>query len=127
VTLGLVIEENGKIVNKFYQLALEYKMVNALNLSWTIVHPINETSPFYNFTEEDFRNAQGEILVFVKAFDDMFSNTVVTRTSYLLDELIIGAKFNPMYHKSEKDNKTILHLNKLNSYTMAELQFNSNK
>jgi inward rectifier potassium channel len=127
VTLGLVVEENGKIVNKFYQLALEYKMVNALNLSWTIVHPINETSPFYNFTEEDFRNAQGEILVFVKAFDDMFSNTVVTRTSYLLDELIIGAKFNPMYHKSEKDNKTILHLNKLNSYTMAELQFNSNK
>jgi inward rectifier potassium channel len=91
------------------------------------VHPINETSPFYNFTEEDFRNAQGEILVFVKAFDDMFSNTVVTRTSYLLDELIIGAKFNAMYHKSEKDNKTILHLNKLNSYSPAELQFNSGK
>lgn len=127
VTLGLMVEENGKIVNKFYQLALEYKTVNALNLSWTIVHPINETSPFYNFTEEDFRNAQGEILVFVKAFDDMFSNTVVTRTSYLLDELIIGAKFNAMYHKSEKDNKTILHLNKLNSYSPAELQFNSGK
>ncbi|HXR84674.1 MAG TPA: ion channel [Hanamia sp.] len=127
VTLGLIIEENGKIVNKFYQLPLEYKMVNALNLSWTIVHPINETSPFYNFTEEDFRNAQGEILVFVKAFDDMFSNTVVSRTSYLLNEIIIGAKFNPMYHKSEKDNKTILHLNKLNSYSPAELQFNSQK
>jgi len=127
VTLGLIIEENGKIVNKFYQLPLEYKMVNALNLSWTIVHPINETSPFYNFTEEDFRNAQGEILVFVKAFDDMFSNTVVSRTSYLLNEIIIGAKFNPMYHKSEKDNKTILHLNKLNSYSSAELQFNSQK
>jgi inward rectifier potassium channel len=127
VTLGLMVEENGKIVNKFYQLALEYKMVNALNLSWTIVHPINETSPFYNFTEDDFRNAQGEILVFVKAFDDMFSNTVVTRTSYLLDEIIIGAKFNPMYHKSEQDNKTILHLNKLNSYTPLELQFNTGK
>lgn len=127
VTLGLIVEENGKIVNKFYQLSLEYKMVNALNLSWTIVHPINETSPFYNFTEEDFRNAQGEILVFVKAFDDMFSNTVVSRTSYLLNEIIIGAKFNPMYHKSEKDNKTILHLNKLNSYSPAELQFNSQK
>lgn len=127
VTLGLIVEENGKTVNKFYQLPLEYKTVNALNLSWTIVHPINETSPFYNFTEEDFKNAQGEILVFVKAFDDMFSNTVVSRTSYLLDELIIGAKFNPMYHKSPRDNKTILHLNLLNSYTLFDLPFNSDK
>ena len=124
VTLGLIVEENGKTVNKFYQLPLEYKTVNALNLSWTIVHPINETSPFYNFSEEDFRNAQGEILVFVKAFDDMFSNTVVSRTSYLLNEIVIGGKFNPMYHKSEKDNKTVLHLNKINSFTQVELNFN---
>ena len=127
VTLGLIVEENGKTVNKFYQLPLEYKTVNALNLSWTIVHPINETSPFYNFSEEDFRNAQGEILVFVKAFDDMFSNTVVSRTSYLLNEIVIGGKFNPMYHKSEKDNKTVLHLNKINSFTQVELNFNSVK
>ena len=124
VTLGLIVEENGKTVNKFYQLPLEYKTVNALNLSWTIVHPINETSPFYNFSEEDFRNAQGEILVFVKAFDDMFSNTVVSRTSYLLNEIVIGGKFNPMYHKSEKENKTVLHLNKINSFTQVELNFN---
>lgn len=122
ISLGLVVEENGKMVNKFYQLPLEYSSVNSLTLSWTIVHPITETSPFYNFTEEDFKNAQGEILVFVKAFDDMFSNTVVTRTSYTLNEIIIGAKFNPMYHRSPNENKTLLYLNKLNSFSKVELQ-----
>jgi inward rectifier potassium channel len=123
VTLGLIVEENGKMVNKFYQLPLEYNTVNSLTLSWTIVHPITETSPFYNFTKEDFQNAQGEILVFIKAFDDMFSNTVVSRTSYTLNEIVIGAKFNPMYHRSEHENKTLLHVDKLNSYKMIEWDF----
>ncbi len=123
VSLGLIVEEKGKMVNKFFQLSLEYERVNSLTLNWTIVHPITETSPFYNFTEDDFKNAQGEIMVYVKAFDDMFSNIVVTRTSYTLDEVIIGAKFEPMYHKSAADNKTILHLNKLNSFSKAHLHF----
>src|SRR5665647_1236602 len=127
VTLGLVIEENGKMVNKFYQLPLEYSMVNSLTLSWTIVHPITDNSPFYNFTEEDFKNARGEIIVFVKAFDDMFSNTVVSRTSYTLNEIILGARFNPMYHKSESENKTLLHLDKLNSYSLVDLELNGDK
>ena len=123
LTLGLVLEENGKLVNKFYQLPLEYSTVNSLTLSWTIVHPIDERSPFYNFSEEDFKNAKGEILVFVKAFDDMFSNTVVSRTSYTFKELVIGAKFDYMYHRSEHDDKTLLHLDKLNSYSVADLDF----
>lgn len=127
ITLGLVVEENGKLVNKFYPLPLEYHKVNSLTLSWTLVHPITETSPFYNFREEDFKNAKGEILVFVKAFDDMFSNTVVIRTSYTLAELVIGAKFNPMYHRDEGQNKTLLHLDKLNSYSLVDLDFNTEK
>lgn len=123
VSLGLVLEENGKTVNKFFQLLLEYKKVNSLTLNWTIVHPITETSPFYNFTKEDFKNAQGEILVYVKAFDDMFSNIVVARTSYTFNEVVIGKKFDPMFNRSENQNKTLLHLNKLNSFSEAHLNF----
>lgn len=121
VSLGLIVEENGTMVNKFYQLPLEYRNVNSLTLSWTIVHPITETSPFFEFSEEDFKNAKGEILVFVKAFDDMFSNTVVTRTSYTLSEIVLGAKFDPMFHRSHKENNTQLYLNKLNSFSKAKL------
>jgi len=123
VTIGIVVEEDGKTANKFFQLPLEYNNVNALTLSWTIVHPITETSPFYNFTKEDFENTTGEILVYLKAFDDMFSNTVVTRTSYTFKEIIIGAKFKPMYMRSSEGNKTILHMDKLNSYIPADVSY----
>ncbi|TEB41300.1 Inward rectifier potassium channel Irk, partial [Flavobacterium circumlabens] len=76
ITLGMSIEENGIMTNKFYNLELELDQINALSLSWTLVHPITENSPLYNFTEEDFRKTHGEILVFITTFDDMFSNTV---------------------------------------------------
>ncbi|KOP35899.1 Inward rectifier potassium channel Irk [Flavobacterium sp. WLB] len=116
VTLGMSIEENGQRVNKFYTLNLEIDRINALSLSWTLVHPIDENSPLYNFTEEDFKNTHGEILVFITTFDDMFSNTVAARTSYTFNEIIYGAKFQIMYNRSKDNTKTILHLDKLDQF-----------
>jgi inward rectifier potassium channel len=121
LTVGIPVDENGKTVNRFFPLELEYTKVNALTLSWTIVHPITEDSPIYNFVKADFENLQGEIIVFIKAFDDMFSNTVVARSSYTFKELVYGAKFHPMYHRNEEANKTILDLNKLNSFEEVPL------
>ena len=121
LTAGIIVEENGVPKNIFFALDLEYEKVNSLTLSWTIVHPINEKSPFYTFTADDFANTKGELLIFFKAFDDMFSNTVVARTSYTLHELVIGAKFVPMYHRNNEKNKTILDLDKLNTYVDADI------
>lgn len=116
VTLGMSVEENGVTTNKFYTLDLELDTINALSLSWTLVHPITENSPLYNFTEEDFKKTHGEILVFVTTFDDMFSNTVAARTSYTFSEVVFGAKFETMYNRSKDGTKTILHLDKLNQF-----------
>ncbi|MEO8763152.1 MAG: ion channel [Ginsengibacter sp.] len=121
MTLGMTVEENGVNVNKFYQLDLEFSTVNALSLSWTLVHPITEKSPLFNFTKGDFENVKGEILIFIKAFDDLFSNVVVARTSYLFSEIQHGAKFIPMYERALTGDKTIIYLDKLNSYTEVVL------
>lgn len=123
ITLGMAVEENGRVVNKFFPLELEYDRVNALNLSWTIVHPITESSPLYRFNVSDFANTSGEILVFFKAFDDMFSNTVVARSSYTFREVVVGAKFIPMYHRDEEHNRTVLDLEKLNSFVEADISY----
>ncbi len=121
ITLGMIVEENGKPVNKFYTLSLEMSQINALSLSWTLVHPIDENSPLYQFTREDFAHTEGEILVYVKTFDDLFSTTVAARTSYLFSEFVYGAKFDLMYFENEANTKTILNLDKLNSYSMVEM------
>jgi len=124
VTLGIIEEENGVKKNKFFPLPLEYDKVNSLTLSWTIVHPITEESPLFGFSKTDFESVNGELLVFIKAFDDMFSNTVVTRSSYTFKEIVFGVKFNPMYHRNEEANKTILDLEKINSFVPIQFQEN---
>lgn len=121
ITLGLIVEENGILVNKFFQLEIEYKIINTLTMSWTIVHPINENSPLFGFAENDFLNRKGEIIVYIKAFDEMFSNIVVARTSYIFNEIVYGAKFELMYEHSKDNTKTIIHLDKLNSFEKISL------
>lgn len=121
VTVGILIDENGVISNKFYNLPLEMSKINTLTLSWTLVHPIDEESPLFNLNQSDYRETSGEILVFIKTFDDMYSSTVVKRTSYTFDEVVYGAKFSSMYSKNESNTKTVLHLEKLNSFIKVKL------
>jgi len=121
MTLGMKLEEKGVPTNKFYNLDLELSKINTLNLSWTLVHPITENSPLYNLTREDFSNVEGEVLVFLKVFDDMFSTTVVKRSSYSFSEIVHGAKFLPMFSRSDNQNKTILHIDKLNLHEKIKL------
>lgn len=121
VTVGILIDENGVISNKFYNLSLEMSKINSLTLSWTLVHPIDEESPLFNLNQSDYKNTIGEILVYIKTFDDMYSSTVAKRTSYTFKEVVYGAKFSPMYSKNESNTKTVLHLDNLNSFIKVNL------
>jgi inward rectifier potassium channel len=121
LTLALRIDENGKFVNKFFSLDVEISKVNALALSWTVVHPIDENSPLFDMSPSELLSANGEVLVFVKAFDDVFANTVMTRTSYIAAEIIWGGKFKIMYYPNEERTKTILDLDMINDYDKVEL------
>ena len=95
--------------------------INSLTLSWTLVHPISENSPLFEFSENDFKTIEGEIIVYVKTFDDLFSATVVAKTSYTFKEFVYGAKFDLMYLENDTKTKTVLYLDKLNNYKKVSL------
>lgn len=116
LTAALHILEGDKRVTRFYSLPLDISKVNSLALSWTIVHPITEDSPLYGYSAADLIGNRLEILVFVKGFDDHFSNTVQQRSSYIHSELVWGAKFLPMYDRSEGGSYTLLELGKINAH-----------
>jgi inward rectifier potassium channel len=115
------VTEDGVVKNKFYNAALDIAKANTMTSNWTLVHPINEDSPLYSLTKEDINNASLEMLNFVQGFDESFSNTVVSRTSYTADEFVYGAKFLPMYGPAADGTRTILHIDKLNDYEPAKL------
>lgn len=121
VTLALKIEEGGQLKNKFFNVPLDIAKATTLTSNWTLVHMINEESPLFGFTRKDILDAEAELLVFVQGFDESFSNTVVSRASYRFEEFVYGAKFVPMFHPDTANTTTILHIDKLDEYTDAEL------
>ncbi len=106
---------------RFINLTLEYAKVNALSLSWTIVHPIDDASPFFGLNQQDLIEMKAEIIVMFKAFDDTYSQVVHTRSSYTAAEMVWGAKFNPMFSRATDGSATILDLKKIGEYSPAIL------
>ncbi len=121
LTLVLRVDVDGVLTNRFYNLDLEIAKVNSLTMNWTVVHPINATSPFFEVSETDLLNLQAELIVFTKAFDEAYSNYVVSRTSYTADEFVFGAKFSMMYNSTKHNTTTVLHMEKLNLYEKVPL------
>ena len=116
VTCGMQVEENGQSTFKFFSLLLERDHVESLMMNWTVVHPIDEKSPLRNLTANDMKNTDLEVYVLVRGFDDVYSNTVLERTSYTFDEIAFNTKFVSMYRESEDGKTTILEINKIHEY-----------
>ncbi len=82
-----------RVRRKFYDLALERREVVFFPLHWVIVHPIDESSPLFGVTKEEFDNSDPEILILITAIDETFSQTVHARTSYKHTEILWGVRF----------------------------------
>ncbi|HLX06964.1 MAG TPA: ion channel [Thermoanaerobaculia bacterium] len=89
---------SGKLgIRQFVPLALERRKVTFFPLSWTIVHAIDAASPLFGLSHQDLVDASAEFLVVVNGFDETFSQTVHTRSSYKPEEVVWGAAFKNMY------------------------------
>src|ERR1035437_954570 len=100
---------------KYFGMKLERNSVYFFPLSWTVVHPIDKQNPFYNKTIDELRELQTEILVQFKGFDDTFSQTVHTKYSYSLDEIVWNAKFKPVFEPDHK-GEIIFDLNRIHDF-----------
>jgi len=108
----------GKTIRRFYPLELERRKVSVLTTSWTIVHPLDDNSPLKDMTKEDIENTEASFAVLLKAFDDTFSQTVNSRTSYQHNEIIWGAKFKPVFERDD-DGRIVLDLSKISDHEVV--------
>jgi len=119
VQVILTMLDESKQKRIFRSLPLEMNKINFLTLSWTVVHPIDEESPLFNFTEKDLIENDVEFLLLVKGFEDAFSQTVYSRSSYKYKEIIWGGKFISMI-KDQSDG-IALELNKMDQVEKVNL------
>jgi inward rectifier potassium channel len=104
VMLSRFEDTDGARTRRYYPLALERDNVVFLPLTWTVVHPIDDASPLHGETAESLRDSQSEVLVLLKAFDEIFSAIVQTRVSYTTEEIVWGARFANAFMASAAEN-----------------------
>lgn len=110
----------GNKVRRFAQVKLELDKIALFPYSWTINHPIDEESALYGRSEQELRDMELEIFVLLKGFDDIFSQTIYSRQSYVASQLIYGARFEKPWNINE-DGKVIMDLTKVGNYNRVEM------
>jgi inward rectifier potassium channel len=112
------LSRHGK--REFHELSLERDQVTLLPLAWTVVHPIDESSPLNGMTREEIAASDPEFFAVITALDETFAQQVHARRSYRLDELVWGARFVDLFIR-EPDRPIAIDVQRLHEYQPAEL------
>ena len=115
------VRPNGERVREFTSLPLEFGKVTFFALSWTVVHPIDESSPLYHSTPSDLSAREAEFLVLLSGSDDTFAQTVHSRTSYKANEIVWNARFRSMFIESAERGTMGMDLSRIHEYERAEV------
>ena len=113
VLFARFVNENGRSVRRFDFLELERKKVTFFPLAWTVVHPIDESSPLFGLGSEDYIRTDAEILILLTATDETFAQVVHTRSSYKPHEIRCGHKFVNLYNEVEDGEPISINIRKL--------------
>ena len=101
VTLTRLETVAGQRTRRFYELPLERKKVLFFPLHWVVVHPIDAESPLFGVEGKDLASSDAEVLVYLTAFDETFSQNVHARSSYKFYEVVVGARFADMFERRD--------------------------
>jgi inward rectifier potassium channel len=115
----IAVRPNGERVREFTSLPLEFDKVTFFALSWTVVHPIDESSPLFHCTPETLIANEAEFLVLLSGNDETFAQTVHSRTSYKASEIIWNARFRSMFIESTTRGTAGMDLARIHDYELV--------
>lgn len=93
VTLRQEKTPEGHTMQRFVNLKLERDQSPFFVLTWTVMHKLDETSPFHNYTEERFQQEKINLFVSLIGYDEIFSETVHSAQVYLPGQIKFAKKF----------------------------------
>jgi inward rectifier potassium channel len=96
VTVSLarqVTTKEGMVMRRFEELKLVRARSPLFALSWTVMHPIDESSPLRGATVDSLYEDQVEIIILLSGRDDTLSDIIYARHSYMPDEILWNRRF----------------------------------
>jgi len=121
IVLAMFDQADGHATRRFSVLSLERNRVALFPLSWTIVHPIEDSSPLYGLRETDLAERGAEFLVLLTASDETFMQTVHARSSYRYDEIVWGARFSDIFAQDRAAHDLTVNISRIHAYERTAL------
>lgn len=99
--LKLEVSKEGYKMRRFYDMKLMRDRLPLLQLSWTLMHPIDADSPLLHVDKEKLEQEETEIIIAINGLDETLSQTIHARFSYLADEIVYGEMFEDVVDRNE--------------------------
>lgn len=112
-------DKDGNFRRKYYGLPLEIDSIHFFPISWTLVHQLDDKSPFYGMNETQIRESMPELMILIKGFDETFSQEIHSRYSYVVNEFKWNHRFLPCFHV-EEDGSVSIDLGKVSDIAPIE-------
>lgn len=85
--------QEGIVMRRFEELKLLRSRSPLFALSWTVMHPIDKSSPLYGATLETLYEDEMEIIILMSGRDETLSDMIYARHSYMPDEILWNRQF----------------------------------
>ncbi|MDE1967404.1 MAG: ion transporter [Alphaproteobacteria bacterium] len=110
VNLMLVRNEStaeGQVMRRFYDLKVARQHNPTFVLTWTVMHPIDDSSPLRNATTATLRTQGAEIVASISGLDESFAQTIYARKSYRPDDIRWGWRLTDIIGRTPDGRLTV--------------------
>jgi inward rectifier potassium channel len=90
---GNYITREGVQMRRFQELKLVRSNNPLFALSWTVMHPIDETSPLYGLGLAEMIEHDMEIVVMMSGMDETIADRIYARHAYMAEEVLWRRRF----------------------------------
>jgi inward rectifier potassium channel len=85
--------EEGHLMRSFHDMALVRSDMPIFPLTWTLMHPIDEASPFYGMTSQELEDRQGRVFLSVQARDAGLEAMVQDLAGFGHNQILFGKRY----------------------------------
>ena len=87
------VSKEGMVMRRFEEMRLVRERTPLFSLSWTVMHPIDESSPLHGLTPDRLVEQQIEIIAFLQGTDETLADKIYARYAYGPDDIVWNQRF----------------------------------